>query len=306
MDRIDQLRVFVRIASCRSFVQAADQLGLPRATVSLAMQQLETRLGARLLNRTTRRVGLTPDGEALLERASALIADMEDIEQQFRPAGGVVVGRLRVDVPSRIARRLIAPALPELLARHPELQVELGCSDRAVDLVHEGVDCALRVGPLAASSLVARPLGLIELINCASPAYLARHGTPRGPHELAGHEVVDYVSPTSGRSAPWEWVVDGETHTMQPRSRVSANNADTYIACALAGLGLIQIPAFDVLHHLRAGELVPLMPDAQAAPMPVHLVYPHRKHLSRRLQAFMLWLQALMGPHLGPHLTAHA
>lgn len=298
MDRIDHLRVFVRIAACRSFVQAADQLGLPRATVSLAMQQLETRLGTRLLNRTTRRVGLTQDGEALLERAAALIADMEDIEQQFRPAGGMVAGRLRVDMPSRIARRLVAPALPELLARHPELQVELGSSDRAVDLVHEGVDCALRVGPLAPSSLVARPLGFIELINCASPAYLQRRGTPHSPQELVAHEVVDYVSPTSGRSAPWEWVEDGELRTMQPSSRVSANHAETYIACAVAGLGLIQIPAFDVQHHLLAGELVPLMPDAQAPPMPVHLVYPHRKHLSRRLQAFMLWLEALMRPHL--------
>lgn len=298
MDRIDQLRIFVRIAACRSFAQAADQLGLPRASVSLALQQLEARLGVRLLNRTTRRVGLTQDGEALLERAAALIADMEDIEQQFRPAGSVVVGRLRVDMPSRIARRLIAPALPGLLARHPELQVELGSSDRAIDLVHEGVDCALRVGPLAASSLVARPLGFIELINCASPAYLQRCGTPHGPQELAAHEVVDYVSPTSGRSAPWEWVENGELHTAVLRSRVSANNAETYIACALAGLGLVQIPAFDVQHHLRAGELLQLMPDASPPPMPVHLVYPHRKHLSRRLQAFMLWLQALMSPHL--------
>lgn len=299
MDRIDHLRVFVRIAACRSFAQAADQLGLPRATVSLALQQLESRLGARLLNRTTRRVGLTQDGEALLERAAALIADMEDIEQQFRPSAGRAVGRLRVDVPSRIARRLIAPALPELLGLHPDLQVELGSSDRAVDLVHEGVDCALRIGPLAASSLVARPLGEIELINCASPAYLARHGTPREPKELAAHEVVDYVSPSSGRSVPWEWVADGQTHTVQPRSRVSANNAETYIACALAGLGLIQIPAFDVQHHLRSGELVALMPEARAAPMPVHLVYPHRKHLSRRLQVFMAWVEALMRPHLG-------
>ncbi len=299
MDRIDHLRVFVRIASCRSFAQAADQLGLPRASASLALQQLESRLGTRLLNRTTRRVSLTQDGEALLERAAALIADMEDIEQQFRPARGSVVGRLRVDVPGRIARRLIAPALPELLSQHPELQVELGSSDRVVDLVQDGVDCALRVGALAASSLVARPLGLIEMINCASPAYLARHGTPRGPQDLAAHEVVDYISPGSGRSAAWEWVEDARVHTAQPPSRVSANNAETCIACALAGLGLIQIPAFDVQHHLLAGELVPVMPQARAAPMPVHLVYPHRKHLSRRLQTFMVWLETLMAPHLG-------
>ncbi len=164
--------------------------------------------------------------------------------------------------------------------------------------MHEGVDCALRVGPLAASSLVARPLGAVELINCASPAYLARHGTPHGPQDLAAHEAVDYVSPSSGRSAPWEWVEGGQTRSAVLRSRVGANNAETYIACALAGLGLIQIPAFDVQQHLRAGELVRLMPDTQAAPMPVHLVYPHRRQLSRRLQAFMLWLEALMSPHL--------
>lgn len=300
MDRIDLLRVFIRIASCRSFSQAAEQLGLPRATVSLALQQLEARLGARLIQRTTRQVGLTPDGQALLERAAALIADMEDIEQQFRPAAQAVAGRLRVDVPGRIARRLLAPALPELLARHPELQIELGSSDRSIDLVHEGVDCALRVGTLAASSLVARALGRIELINCASPAYLARHGTPRGPHELSAHVVVDYFSPSSGRNAPWEWVEDGQTRSVQPRSRVGVNNAEAYIACALAGLGLIQIPAFDVQQHLDAGELVALMPEARAAPMPVHFVYPHRKHLSRRLQAFMTWAEELLRPHLIP------
>lgn len=298
MDRIDRLRVFVRVASCRSFAQAADQLGLPRASVTLAIQQLEARLGTRLLSRTTRRVGLTQDGEALLERAAALIADMEDIEQQFRPAAGAVAGRLRVDVPGRIAHRLVAPALPALLARHPELRIEIGSSDRAVDLVHEGIDCALRVGVLAASSLVARPLGFVELINCASPAYLARHGTPHGPQDLSIHEVVDYVSPSSGRVAPWEWVADGHTHTALPQSRASANNAETYIACALAGLGLIQIPAFDVQQHLSAGELVSLMPEARAAPMPVHLVYPHRKHLSRRLQTFMTWIEELMRPYL--------
>jgi DNA-binding transcriptional LysR family regulator len=305
MDRIDQLRIFVRIASCRSFALAADQLGLPRATVSIALQQLEARLGTRLLNRTTRRVSLSQDGEALLERATGLVADMEDIEQQCLPAAGEVVGRLRVDVPSRIARRLVAPALPALLASHPQLHVELGSSDRAIDLVHEGVDCALRVGTLPSSSLVARPLGAFELINCASPAYLSRRGTPRGPQDLAGHEVVDYVSPTSGRTAPWEWVDGGEVRSTLPNSRVGANNAETYIACALAGMGLIQIPAFDVQHHLRAGELVDVMPHARPAPMPVQLVYPHRKHLSRRLQTFLGWVEGLIEPHLTLSTQAH-
>lgn len=300
MDRIDLLQVFVRVAEAGSFTRAADRLGLPRATISTAVQQLETRLGSRLLHRTTRRVGLTPDGEVMLERARALVADMEDMEQQFLPAHGQVSGRLKVDVPSRIARRLIAPALPGFLERHPAIELELGSSDRAVDLVLEGVDCALRVGPLASSSLVARPLGHFTLINCASPAYLARHGTPRTPADLPQHMAVNYASPTSGRAAPWEWQRDGETASLRMRSQVAANNAETYIACALAGLGLIQIPAYDVREHLAAGELVEVLPDARAEPLPVQLVYPHRRNLSRRVQAFAGWLETLLSDSLDP------
>lgn len=298
MDRIDHLRIFVRIATCGSFSQAADQLGLPRATVSIAMQQLEARLGARLLYRTTRRVSLTQDGEALLERAATLVGDMEELEQQFHPVSGGLSGRLRVDVPSRIARRLIAPALPAYLAQHPQLVIDLGSSDRVIDLVQEGVDCALRVGPLAPSSLVARPMGHFDMINCASPGYLASHGTPAHPDDLTRHWVVDYVSPSSGRVAPWEWVEGGEPRTARAPSRVSANNAETYIACALAGMGLIQVPAFDVIDDLRSGELVEVMLSARPAPMPVQLVYPHRRHLSRRIHSFAQWVSSLLEPYL--------
>ncbi|WP_028601406.1 LysR family transcriptional regulator [Ottowia thiooxydans] len=298
MDRIDHLRIFLRIAASGSFAQAADQLGLPRATASLAMQQLERRLGARLLHRTTRKVSLTLDGEALLERAATLIADMDDLENQFKPTADAITGRLKVDVPSRIARRLIAPALQDFFDRYPGIDIDLGSTDRTIDLVQEGVDCALRMGTLVSSSLVARPLGAFELINCASPAYLAKYGTPSGPQDLADHRVVDYLSPSSGRAAPWEWIENGEACTMHPAGRVSANNAETYIACALAGLGLIQIPAFDVLEHLRTGELVEVMPNARPAQMAVNLVYPHRRHLSLRLQAFSHWLESLLSPHL--------
>ncbi|MET3378426.1 MULTISPECIES: LysR family transcriptional regulator [Variovorax] len=304
MDRIDLLQVFVRVAEAGSFTRAADRLGLPRATISTAVQQLETRLGSRLLHRTTRRVGLTPDGEVMLERARALVADMEDMEQQFLPAHGQVSGRLKVDVPSRIARRLIAPALPGFFERHPAIELELGSSDRAVDLVLEGVDCALRVGPLASSSLVARPLGHFTLINCASPAYLARHGTPRTPVDLPQHMAVNYASPTSGRAAPWEWQRDGETASLRMRSQVAANNAETYIACALAGLGLIQIPAYDVREHLAAGELIEVLTDARAEPLPVQLVYPHRRNLSRRVQAFAGWLETLLSDSLDPRAVS--
>lgn len=296
MDRIDQLRIFIRVAHSRGFTLAADQLGVPRPTVSLAIQQLETRLGVRLFNRTTRRVSLTQDGEALLERAIVLVADAEELEQQFRPQAEALGGRLRVDMPSRIARRLVAPALPTFFTRYPGIAVELRSSDRAIDLVQEGVDCALRVGTMSSSSLVARPLGQFRLIHCASPAYLARHGTPKSPSDLARHQAVNYASPTSGRIAPWEWMDGGTLQTLQMNGQVAVNNAETYIACCLAGLGLIQIPAFDVSEHLASGELVEVLAAWPAPAMPVQLVYPHRRHLSRRMQAFSGWLAEVLAP----------
>ncbi|APW37683.1 LysR family transcriptional regulator [Rhodoferax koreense] len=298
MDRIENLAVFVRIAETGSFTSTANQLQLPRAAVSTAVQQLEARLGVRLLYRTTRRVSLTPDGAALLERARDLVSDMEEMEQQFRPSPGAVAGRLKVDVPSRIARLLIAPALPGFFKQFPAVELDLGSSDRAVDLVQEGVDCALRVGPLASSSLVARPLGTFELINCASPAYLARHGTPGSPAELSGHWAVNYAAPGGTRNATWDWLDAGTPVQQAMRSRVTVNNAESYIACALAGLGMIQIPAYDVQDHLQSGELVEVLPEARAAAMPVHLMYPHRRHVSNRVQAFSRWLEVVLAPAL--------
>ncbi|WP_459618457.1 LysR family transcriptional regulator [Bordetella sp. 2513F-2] len=298
MDRIEQFRIFIRVAHSGGFTLAAHQLGLPRPTVSLAIQQLETRLGTRLFNRTTRRVRLTQDGEALLERAIALVADAEDLEQQFRPPAQALQGRLRVDLPSRIARRLVAPALPSFFERHPDIELDLGSSDRAVDLVHEGIDCALRVGEMSSSSLVVRPLGMLRLINCASPSYLARNGVPRSPADLPRHLAVNYASSGSGRVAPWQWDDNGQARILAMRARVSANNAEVYIACCLAGAGLIQIPAFDVRNHLQAGELVEVLHDWPAPAMPVQIVYPHRRHLARRVQAFSGWLADLMAPCL--------
>ncbi|MBN8759464.1 MAG: LysR family transcriptional regulator [Thiobacillus sp. 65-69] len=298
MDRLDLLRIFLRIADSGSFTRAAEQLGLPRATVSVAVRQLESNLGVRLLHRTTRRVGLTPDGEALRVRAAVLVDDMEALERQFRPAGANLTGRLRVDAPSRIARRFIVPAWPDFLARHPGIELELGAGDRLVDLAREGVDCALRVGALASSSLVARPLGAFEMINCASPSYLAQHGMPKTTDGLDGHWAIDYGQPSGVRSANWEWLEDGQPRSRRMASRLSVNHVETYIAGALAGLGLIQVPRFDVREHLAAGELIEVMPAARPAPMPVHLVYPHRQHLPGRVHAFLDWIAELLAPHL--------
>lgn len=300
MDRFDQYRVFVQVAEMGSFIKAAHVLEVPRASVSAAVQQLEAQLGVRLLHRTTRQVRLTTDGEQLLERVRPLLADVEDIDQLFQASQRQVSGRLVVDVPSRIARRLIAPALPGLLRRHPRLQLVLGSSDRAIDLIQEGVDCAVRVGTLHDSSLVVRPLGHIALVNCASRAYLQEHGEPlRSPDLPCAHWAVGYASPTSGRELPWEYLSDdGSQQLLDVPSRVVVNNAESYIACCLAGLGLIQIPRFDVQHLLDSGELVEVLPAHRAAPMPVSLLYPHRRQRSRRLAVFQEWIEALLRPYL--------
>lgn len=294
MDRIDLFRIFVRVVECASFTRAADMLGLPRSSVSSAVQDLEGRVGTRLLHRTTRRVSLTHDGAAFYERCLRLVQDVEEAEGLFRQARQQPTGKLKVDVPGRIGRLVLAPALPDFLAAHPGIEIELGVSDRAIDLVEQGVDCALRVGPLGDSSLIARPLGDLTLVNVASPRYLDTHGVPSTPADLPGHSAVRYASPSTGRVEDWEWMEDGAARTLALPGRVTVNSAEAYIACCLAGLGLIQIPAYDVRRHLAAGELVEVMPAHRAAPLPMALLYPHRRHRSRRLEVFAEWLAGLM------------
>ena len=300
MDRFDQYRIFAQVAEMGSFIKAAHALDVPRATVSAAIQQLEAQVGTRVLHRTTRQVRLTGDGAQLLERVRALLADLEEIDVLFHASERQVSGQLQIDVPSRIARRLIAPALPALLRRHPRLRLILRSSDRAVDLVQEGVDCAVRVGTLRDSSLVVRSLGAIALINCASPDYLKEQGTPERPDDLlSGHWMVGYASPTTGQALPWASMgADGVERFLDVPSQVVTNNAEGYIACCRAGLGLIQIPRFDVQYLLDAGELVEVMPAYHAAPMPVSLLYPHRRQRSRRLTVFLDWFEDLMRKHL--------
>lgn len=293
MDRIERFRIFARVVECSSFTRAADMLGLSRPFVSAAIQELEAHVGTRLLNRTTRKVAPTPDGIALSERSLRLIADVEEAEGFFRQTTRGPAGSVSVNVPGRIGRLIIVPALPDFLARYPEIDVNLGVTDRAVNLVEDGVDCVLRVGPLNDSGLIARPVGDLQLINVASPAYLRKYGTPKKPSDLSRHVAVNYASPSSGRVEPWEWVEHNEPRSMALRSRVTVNDAEAYIGSCLAGLGLIQIPAYDVNKHLAKRELIEVMRDHRAAPMPMTLLYLHRP-LSRRLKVFLDWMQPLL------------
>jgi DNA-binding transcriptional LysR family regulator len=295
MDQLDAMRVFVRVAEMTGFTRAADSLGLPKASVSGAVQQLETTLGTRLLHRTTRRVQLTQDGQSYYERCKDLLTDMDELQAMFAQGEQQLRGRLRVDMSSGMARNLVIPRLPEFLQQHPRLEIELSSTDRRVDLVREGFDCVLRVGTLADGNLVARPLGAFTIVNCASPDYLRRHGTPRTLQDLADHQLIHYVSTLGNKSPGWEYP-EGDGYASLPM----AGNAEAYQAACLAGLGLIQAPLAGLERLLESGQLVEVLPDLPAEPMPVAILYANRRHLPKRVHAFMAWVDAVLQPFLEP------
>ncbi|WP_193161119.1 LysR family transcriptional regulator [Microbulbifer hainanensis] len=301
MKLLEAMEIFARVAELGSFTAAADSLGLSRASVSGAVQQLEELLGTRLLHRTTRSVRLSQDGQVFYERSRDLLADMDELQNLFREDSATLHGRLRVDMPLPVARDLVIPRLPEFLRRHPGLEIELSSSDRFVDVVREGFDCVLRVGQLEDSSLIARPLGEYQLVSCASTEYLAEHGTPRTLDDLAGHRLVHYVLSLGARPAGFEYVdpqsPDTE-HSLPMAGALTVNNTDAYREACLAGLGIIQVPEAGVRHYLESGELEEILPQYRPAPMPVSLVYANRRHLPKRVQVFMAWMAEIMKPRL--------
>jgi DNA-binding transcriptional LysR family regulator len=296
MDRLDVMRLFTRIVEQRSFTQAAQDLGLLRSTATQAIKQLEGRLGVRLLQRTTRQVRPTLDGEAYYRRCIAILDEVEDAEAAF--SGAKPRGQLRVDVHGTLARHFVLPALPAFLAAHPDLQLHIGEGDRLVDLVREGVDCVLRVGDLQDSAMVARRLALLEEVTCASPDYLARHGTPAGIDELEGHRAIGFVSSAIGAKLPLEFTVAGQVRHAHLPARLTVTGADTYIAAARLGLGLVQVPRYHVEADLAAGRLVDVLPDCLPTPTPVSLLYPHSRQLSPRVRVFIDWLVREFGKRL--------
>jgi DNA-binding transcriptional LysR family regulator len=307
MSQIDDMGSFVRVAELSSFTQAAQSLGLPKASVSAAVQRLEALLGTRLLHRTTRRVQVTQDGQAFYERCKDLLDDLDELRVMFAPGPAQLRGRLRVDMPLATARHTVLPRLGEFLALHPALEVELSSTDRRVDLVREGFDCVLRVGLLADSGLVARPLGHYRMVNVASPAYVQAHGRPQDLAELlARHRLVHYAPVLGSRAAGFEHVdAAGTVHFEPMPGALTVNNSESYMAACLAGLGIVQVPRWGVGPAIEEGRLVELLPAHVAAPMPVSLLYASRRQLPRRVQAFMAWLAELMAPQLDGPATPH-
>jgi DNA-binding transcriptional LysR family regulator len=298
---LHELRIFATVAELASFSRAAEQLGLAKGRVSTSVQQLEAQVGTRLLQRTTRSVRLTPDGERFLDRCKELLTEAEQLQAMFQPASTGLTGRLRIDLPNRLARDIVLPRLPEFLAAHPLLEIGISTTDRRVDLVHEGFDCVLRVGALVDSDLVARPLGFLRMRNVASPGYLRAHGTPRTLADLAHHRVVHYMPSLNAQGAGWDYLdADGQRRTLPMRAHVTVNGTDAYQAAALAGLGLIQAPAFGTEALIAAGQLVEVLPDFIAPAMPVSLMLPNRRQLAPRVQAVMAWLTHVIAPLLSP------
>ncbi|PLR32612.1 LysR family transcriptional regulator [Chimaeribacter californicus] len=288
MDRLDAMQVFIRVVELRSFTKAAALLGLPRSTVTDAVRQLEARLGVKLLARTTRHVSPTPDGDAYYLRCLNILAEVEDAEGAF--AGGTPKGVLRVDVQGTLARHFMLPALGDFLAAYPGIELQLSESDRRVDALREGIDCVLRVGPVHTSDLVARPLGVLEEITCASPAYLARFGTPHSPADLAGHLMVGFRT-EEGTVLPLAFTQDGRATTVTLPCRVSVNGVESFVEAALQGFGLLQAPYYSLGPALASGQLVPVLEAfAPGTPLPVTLLYPQNRRHAGRVRVFIEWL----------------
>jgi DNA-binding transcriptional LysR family regulator len=291
MDRFQEMQVFIRIAERGSFTRAADDLQIPRATVTNLMKRLEERLGARLLERTTRTVRLTHDGEAFYRRCVRLVADMEEAEGSFHNAAPK--GLLRVNLQGTLAKNFVVPALPRFVAQYPGIELHIGEDDRLVDLVREGIDCVLRAGALPDSSMVARRVATLAQVTVASPAYLAQFGEPVTLEALGAHRAVNYISSASGRALPLEFTVDGKVIEMPLPSIVSVTGADLYTGSAVAGLGLVQVPRYRVAGELSAGALKIVLADFPPPPMPISVLYPQNRQLSSRVRVFAEWLREI-------------
>ncbi|MDN6859866.1 LysR family transcriptional regulator [Pseudomonas sp. CAN2814] len=299
MDRFDAMQAFARVVETGSFTKAADTLHMSRTSVTQLIQQLEARLRVRLLNRTTRKLNLTADGAAYYERVVRLLADMDDAETSLSTAAAVPRGRLRVDVPSPLARLLLIPALPDFHERYPDIQIDLGVSDRMVDLIDQSVDCVVRGGELTDLSLMARKIGDLQLGVFAAPAYLQRAGVPQHPSELENsqHRVVGYLWARTGKPLSYAMHKAGENLQVHGRPVLTVDDGNAYLAAGIAGMGVLWLPRYMALDALARGELVELFGDWSLQSMPLYLAFPPNRHVSAKLRVFIDWVTELMARH---------
>lgn len=300
MDRFDALQLFTRIVELGTFSGAANALNIPRATATHAIKELESRLGVRLLERTTRQVRPTVDGQAFYERSKRVLAELEDAETSLSAHLDDPRGTLRLDLHGTHATMIILPRIGEFHRRYPRIELAISSGDRLVDLVREGIDCVVRAGVPRESSLVARRLANMPEVICASPQYLAQHGTPRHPDEIARHQGVGFFSRNHDYRYPFTVRIDGEVAEYQPRGWITVSDAECYTQAGLAGCGLIQVPRFRIEDHLRAGRLVQVLSDWPCPALPVSALYPSQRQLAPRVRVFVDWVAALYEERFGP------
>ncbi|MED7670605.1 LysR family transcriptional regulator [Pseudomonas moraviensis subsp. stanleyae] len=296
MDRFDAMQAFARVVEAGSFTKAAETLHMSKTTVTQLVQQLEARLRVKLLNRTTRKVNVTADGAVYYERVVKLLADMDDAETSLPGAAARPRGRLRIDVPSPFARLILVPALPDFHARYPDIQIDMGVSDRIVDIIDENVDCVVRGGELLDQSLMARKLADLPLGVFAAPAYLDREGTPDHPRELedSHHRVVAFLWARTGKPLPYTLRNGAERLQIKGRHVLAVDDGNAYLAAGLAGMGVLWLPTYMSDAHVARGELVQLFAGWQLEPMPLYLAYPPNRHVSLKLRVFIDWVVGLM------------
>ncbi|CAB3703873.1 HTH-type transcriptional regulator PgrR [Achromobacter deleyi] len=299
MDKLQAMATFVRVVEARSFSRAAQSLAMPRSSVTTVIKHLEAHLGTPLLRRSTRSLSLTEAGERYLAACQAILADIAAAENDVSAATLAPRGRVRVDMPGTIGRAIVVPRLLEFETRYPDIEVVLGLSDRPADLIYEGIDCAIRSGALADSTLVARPLGQLTWLTCASPKYLKRFGEPESVAALASHRVVNYLSNATGRPLDWRFRVAGKAMSVALPSRYAINETEAYLHCGLEGLGLIQLSELAAAVYLRSGRLREVLADARCAPVPISIVYPQAR-ATAAVKTFVDWVIEIARPELTP------
>ena len=295
---LSDLRVFCRVAELASFTMAAEQLNMAKGRVSTVVQLLEAEVGSRLLQRTTRTVRLTPDGEIFLARCKELLVESDQLQGMFRPITGDLRGRVHIDMPVLFAQELVLPKLPDLLSTHPQLDLGISLNDRWVDIVREGVDCLVRIGALPDSDLIVRKIGMIKMCNLASPAYLRQHGIPHSPADLAHHRIIHYANNLRNENAVFRYARDGTVQTVPMRSALAVNSGSFLQAACLNGLGIIQLSSPTCQRLIDSGELIEILPELRPPPLQVSLLLPHRRHLAPRVEAVLNWIMQVTRPHM--------
>ncbi|WP_458372511.1 LysR substrate-binding domain-containing protein [Pseudomonas veronii] len=299
MDRFDAMQAFARVVEAGSFTKAAETLHMSKTTVTQLVQQLEARLRVKLLNRTTRKVNVTAYGAVYYERVLRLLADMDDAETSLSGASTLPRGRLRVDVPSPLASMILVPALPEFYLRYPDIQIDMGVSDRIVDMIGENIDCVVRGGEIKDQSLMARKVGDLQLGVFAAPSYLARVGIPAHPRELedSQHRIVGFLWARTGKALPYSMRNHAESLQVKGRYALAVDDGNAYLAAGLAGLGVLWLPKYMSTTYEARGELVPLFKDWRLDPMPIYVAFPPNRHISIKVRVFIDWIAELMAQH---------